>query len=69
MWKTLVTVLDPIRIFCDHLLLAPGELRPDVGPEFGPDGLGGRAGKASSYLQFEKIYQFYNKLCVKSIIK
>lgn len=56
MWKTLVTVLDPMRIFCDHLLLAPGELRPDVGPELGPDGFGGRAGNASSYLENKKIW-------------
>ncbi len=49
-WKTNVTVFDPMRIFCDHFDEAPGELRPEVGPEFGPDGLGGRAGNASSYL-------------------
>jgi len=55
MWKTLVTVLEPIRIFWVHLLLAPGELRPDVGPELGPDGLGGRAGNASSYLHKSNI--------------
>jgi len=52
MWKTLVTILEPIRIFCDHLEEAPGELIPEVGPELGPDGFGGRAGNASSYLHF-----------------
>jgi len=39
-----------MRIFCDHFDDAPGELKPEVGPEFGPDGLGGRAGNASSYI-------------------
>jgi len=43
-------MFDPMRIFWDHFEDALGELKPDVGPELGPDGFGGKAGKASSYL-------------------